>query len=291
MTAEKTIPYLRIALQRSGRLSERSVSLIKECGISFDQGGSRLTARATNFSAEFLFLRDDDIPEYVADGVADIGIVGINVVEEKAKEIEVLEKLGFGRCRLSVAMPRSMEYAGVSDLNGLSIATSYPNILTSYLKRNSITAEIHTISGSAEVAPSIGLSDVICDLVSTGSTLLSNGLREVETILHSEAVLVRSKSFPQEKEKVLRDFVFRLRAVLNSQTSKYIVLNAPNEALPRISEILPGLKSPTVVPLADEGWSAMHAVVQEDQFWEILERLESEGAEGIVVLPIEKMII
>lgn len=282
---------LRIAMQRTGRLSESSISLIKECGINFEHGGARLTARATNFPAEFLFLRDDDIPEYVHDGVADVGIVGLNVVTEKARSVEILERLGFGKCRLSIAIPRSREYSSSKDLSGLSLATSYPTILQNYLDAQGIKAEINILSGSVEVAPSIGLADAICDLVSTGSTLLSNGLREVETIFESEAVLIGCKNTNSDKEKVLEDFMFRMRAVRNSKRSKYIVLNAPSEASSKIAKILPGLKSPTVMPLSEPGWNAYHAVVQEDQFWEVLEKLEAVGAEGMVVLPIEKMIV
>lgn len=281
---------LRIALQKSGRLSDASLKLIKECGISFTNGTGKLKTVADNFPAEFLFLRDDDIPRYVADGVADVGIVGENVVVEDRSAVTITQKLGFSKCRLSIAIPRGESYQGIESLQGRHIATSYPNILGDFLKKNNIKATIHEISGSVEIAPSIGLADAICDIVSTGSTLMSNGLQEVEVVFHSQAVLIQTPTLSNEKQKLLQKLLFRIEAVQNARNNKYILLNAPNEVIPKITEILPGMKSPTILPLALEGWSSLHSVIQEDQFWEIIEQLKAAGAEGILVVPIEKMI-
>ncbi|GIV40626.1 MAG: ATP phosphoribosyltransferase [Thermonema sp.] len=281
---------LRIALQKSGRLSEASLKLIKECGISFTNGTGKLKTIADNFPAEFLFLRDDDIPRYVADGVADIGIVGENVVVEDRSEVVITKALGFSKCRLSIAIPRGETYEGIESLQGKHIATSYPNILRDFLNKNGIDATIHEISGSVEIAPSIGLADAICDIVSTGSTLMSNGLKEVEVIFRSQAVLIQTPVLNEEKQAVLQKLLFRIEAVQNARNNKYILLNAPKEAIPAIIDILPGMKSPTVLPLAMEGWYSLHSVIQEDQFWEIIEQLKAAGAEGILVVPIEKMI-
>lgn len=281
---------LRIAVQKKGRLSEKTIELIKNCGIKFTASSGRLKAQSHNFPMEFLFLRDDDIPGYVADGVADIGVLGMNEVEEKAQPVDVVEHLGFSKCRLSIAVHNHVDYTGSQWLNGKKIATSYPVILKKFLDENSINAEIHEISGSVEIAPTIGLTDAICDIVSTGSTLLSNGLKEVEQIYKSDAVLITHKNLSDEKKQILDKFMMRLKSVNRAQQYKYIILNTPNSSIEKISNILPGMKSPTVTPLAVEGWSALYSVVKEDEFWEIADQLHQEGAEGILVLPIEKMI-
>lgn len=282
---------LRIAVQKSGRLNENSIKILKEAGIEFDNGLNKLKAEAFNFPLEVFFLRDDDIPQYVEDGVADIGIVGENVVLEKNKELKVIDKLGFGKCRLSIAIPKEQKYKSIEDLNGKRIATSYSTILSKYLKKNKITAEIHEISGSVEIAPGIGLADAICDLVSSGSTLFTNGLKEVEVILKSEAVLVANKKLDQGRQDILDRLLFRINAVRKAKYNKYILMNAPNNKLDAICKVLPGMKSPTILPLAETGWSSVHSVVQEDQFWDIIEKLKSNGAQGILVVPIEKMIL
>lgn len=282
---------LRIAIQKSGRLNENSIKILKEAGIEFDNGLNKLKAEAFNFPLEVFFLRDDDIPQYVEDGVADIGIVGENVVLEKNKELKVIDKLGFGKCRLSIAIPKEQKYKSIDDLNGKRIATSYSTILSKYLKKNKITAEIHEISGSVEIAPGIGLADAICDLVSSGSTLFTNGLKEVEVILKSEAVLVANKKLDQSRQDILDKLLFRINAVRKAKYNKYILMNAPNNKLDAICKVLPGMKSPTILPLAETGWSSVHSVVQEDQFWDIIEKLKSNGAQGILVVPIEKMIL
>lgn len=282
---------LRIAIQKSGRLSESSLKLLKECGIDIDNGLNKLKAEASNFPIEVFFLRDDDIPQYVEDGVADIGIVGENVLLEKNKDLKVVEKLGFGKCRLSLAIPKDQKYKSIQDLNGKRIATTYATILSKYLKAQKIKAEIHEISGSVEIAPSIGLADAICDLVSSGSTLFTNGLKEVEVVLKSEAVLVSGKKLNKDQQLILNKLLFRLNAVRKAKNNKYILLNAPNKKLDAICKILPGMKSPTILPLADKGWSSVHSVVEENQFWEIIEKLKAEGAQGILVVPIEKMIV
>ena len=281
---------LKIAIQKSGRLHEDSLRLLKECGIDISNGGNKLKSTASNFPLEVYFLRDDDIPQYVEDAVADIGIVGENVVYEKKKEVEVMEKLGFGKCRLSIAVEKGDIYSR-EKLNGKKIATSYPVILQEFLAANQIEAEIHEISGSVEIAPGIGLADAICDLVSSGSTLLTNGLKEAETILDSQSVLIRNKKLDAEKQKLLDKLLFRLRAVKKAKNNKYILLNAPNEKLNDIINLLPGMKSPTVLPLAESGWSSVHSVIDENDFWDIIEQLRQEGAQGILVVPIEKMIV
>jgi ATP phosphoribosyltransferase len=282
---------LRIAIQKSGRLNENSIKILKEAGIEFDNGLNKLKAEAFNFPLEVFFLRDDDIPQYVEDGVADIGIVGENVVLEKNKELKMIDRLGFGKCRLSIAIPKDQKYKSITDLNGKRIATSYSTILSKYLKKNKITAEIHEISGSVEIAPGIGLADAICDLVSSGSTLFTNGLKEVEIILKSEAVLVANKKLDQSRQDILERLLFRINAVRKAKYNKYILMNAPNNKLDAICKVLPGMKSPTILPLAETGWSSVHSVVQEDQFWDIIEKLKSNGAQGILVVPIEKMIL
>ena len=285
-----SIQKLKIALQKSGRLSEESHKLLKKCGISFSNGLGKLRTEATNFPLEIFFLRDDDIPEYVADGVADIGIVGENIIFEDKRDVEIIEKLGFGKCRLSLAVPKSFEYSSVQDLDGKRIATSYPNILREYFAANNVETEIHTISGSVEIAPSIGLADAVCDLVSSGSTLFTNGLREVETVLRSEAVLIARKNLDEPAQKLLEKLLFRIKSVKAAKANKYILLNAPNDKLKEIAEVLPGIKSPTVMPLAESGWSSVHSVINENDFWEIVENLKNQGAEGILVLSIDQMI-
>lgn len=281
---------LRLAIQRKGRLSEDSLSLIKESGIKFSNGTGKLKSKARNFPIEFLFLRDDDIPDYVADGVADIGIVGENVALEKGKNIDNVKRLGFSKCRLSLAIPKEIDYKGLEYFHNSSIATSYPKILGDFLKKNKIASEIHEISGSVEIAPSIGLADGVCDIVSSGSTLLSNGLKEVETILQSEAVIIGNQNLNEEKKSILEKLLFRIECVQKGKNSKYILLNAPNEKIEEIIKMLPGMRSPTVVPLADRNWSSIHSVIKEDEFWEVIENLRNAGAEGILVVPIEKMI-
>ena len=282
---------LRIAIQKSGRLYEDSVALLKECGIDLRNVKDRLRTESDNFPLEVFFLRDDDIPQYVEDGVADIGIVGENVLYEKNKLTKIVEPLGFGKCRLSLAIPRSMEYTGVALLQGKRIATSYPVLVQQFLTKNNISAEIHEISGSVEIAPGIGLADVVCDLVSSGSTLFMNGLKEVETILSSQAVLIRNHDLSDTQLQLLDKLLFRIRSVRKAKRNKYILLNAPNEALQQIISLLPGMRSPTVLPLAESGWSSVHSVLNEDEFWEKIEQLKAAGAEGILVIPIEKMVM
>ena len=281
---------LRIAIQKSGRLYDDSISLLKECGIDLRNVKDRLKTESDNFPLEVFFLRDDDIPQYVEDGVADVGIVGLNVLHEKGKETEIIEELGFGKCRLALAINKNEEY-GANYLQGKRIATSYPLLLQKYLDENKITAEIHEISGSVEIAPGIGLAEVICDLVSSGSTLFMNGLKEVETILESQAVLVKNKELNEEQLKWVDKLLFRIRSVKKANRNKYILLNAPNDQLSKIFDLLPGMKSPTVLPLAEEGWSSVHSVLSEDEFWDKIEQLKAAGAQGILVVPIEKMII
>jgi len=282
---------LKIAIQRSGRLYDDSVKLLKECGIELNNGNKQLKSVAYNFPLEVYFFRDDDIPQYVHDGVADIGIVGQNVLLEKDKDIELLYRLGFGRCRLSVAIPKGMQYQSVKDLNGLKIATTYSSLLQKFLAEKNVEADIHEISGSVEIAPGIGLADAICDLVSSGSTLFTNGLKEVEVVLQSEAVLAANKNLSVEKKKILEKLLLRINAVKTAKNNKYIILNAPNNQLKNITKVLPGMKSPTIVPLAEEGWSSVQSVVNENVFWDVIEKLKELGAQGILVVPIEKMIV
>jgi ATP phosphoribosyltransferase len=282
---------LRIAIQKSGRLQEGSLQLLKESGLSFSNGKDQLKAPAQNFPAEVLFLRDDDIPQYVEDNVADVGIVGENVVAEKQKNINVVRRLDFAKCRLSLAVPRAENYDGLKWLNGRNIATSYPNIVQNFLKKNNIEAGIHEISGSVEIAPGIGLAEAICDLVSSGSTLLSNGLREVEVVMQSEAVLTANPMLSAEKKAILDKLLFRIEAVQKAKNSKYILLNCPNESIEKITNVIPGMKSPTIMPLSRSGWSSLHSVVDENDFWDRIDQLRSFGAEGILVIPIEKMIV
>jgi ATP phosphoribosyltransferase len=282
---------LRIAIQKSGRLYDESVKLLNECGIELRNVKDRLKTESDTFPMEVFFLRDDDIPQYVEDGVADIGIVGENVLFEKNKQADVVEKLGFGKCRLSIAIQRTETYEGVKSLHDKRIATSYPFLVNAFLQKNQITAEIHEISGSVEIAPGIGLADVVVDLVSSGSTLLMNGLKEVETILQSQAVLIKNKKLSNEQQILLDKLLFRIKAVKKAKRNKYVLMNAPNDKLQSIIALLPGMKSPTVLPLAETGWSSVHSVLSEDEFWEKIEQLKAAGAEGILVVPIEKMVI
>jgi ATP phosphoribosyltransferase len=282
---------LRIAIQKSGRLYDDSVKLLNECGIELRNVKDRLKTESDTFPMEVFFLRDDDIPQYVEDGVADIGIVGENVLFEKNKQAEIVEKLGFGKCRLSLAIPRSETYQGVQSLDGKRIATSYPFLVNEFLKKNNITGEIHEISGSVEIAPGIGLADVVVDLVSSGSTLFMNGLKEVETILQSQSVLIKNNKLNKEQEILLDKLLFRIKAVKKAKRNKYVLMNAPNEKLSEIIALLPGMRSPTVLPLAEGGWSSVHSVLSEDEFWEKIEQLKAAGAEGILVVPIEKMVM
>ncbi len=282
---------LKIAIQKSGRLHDDSVKLLKECGIDLMNGVNKLKTEASNFPLEVYFLRDDDIPEYVEDAVADIGIVGENVLYEKNKNVRIVDHLGFGKCRLSIAVERSEQYESNDYLNGKRIATTYPVIVQKFLDEKGISAELHEISGSVEIAPGIGLADAICDLVSSGSTLFMNGLKEVETILQSQAVLVKTSDLSSEKQEILDKLLFRIKAVKKAKNNKYILLNAPNNKLNEIISLLPGMKSPTVLPLAESGWSSVHSVLTENDFWDIIEKLKEAGAQGILVIPIEKMIM
>jgi len=282
---------LKIAVQKSGRLYEGSMKLLKECGIEVSNGNNQLRVIASNFPVEVFFLRDDDIPEYVQDAVADIGFVGENVVRESNKQTDTIEKLGFGKCRLSVAVPKNGSLQTVSDLDGKKIATSYPTILSGFLKEKNISALIHEISGSVEIAPKIGLADAICDLVSSGSTLFTNELKEIEVILQSEAVLISNQHLSVGKQVILESLLFRIRSVKKAKNNKYVLLNAPNDKLETICNLLPGMKSPTILPLAEPGWSSVHSVIQENDFWNVIEKLKANGAQGILIIPIEKMIV
>jgi len=281
---------IRLAVQKSGRLSEKSLSYIEACGISYSRNKVKLKSSARNFPLELLFLRDDDIPKYVADGVADVGIVGENVLAEKQQKVDTVLRLGFSKCRLSIAVPESQTYNGLSDLEGMRIATSYPNLLQDFLKKEGVTAESHEISGSVEIAPGIGLADAVCDIVSTGSTLLANGLKEVQPIFYSEAVMVANPSLSSEKKETLDRLMFRFQSVLRAKSYKYVLMNVPNDAVQTVSDLIPGMRSPTVTPLADGQWCSLHSVIQEDDFWGKIDQLRAAGAEGILVIPIEKMI-
>jgi len=282
---------LKIAIQKNGRLSEKSIELLKSCGIQLSIGDRNLKADSKNFPIEVLFLRDDDIPQYVEQGVADIGILGENEVWEKDKAVNTIKKLGFATCKLSLAIPKDEVYEDLTYFNCKKIATSYPKILSNFFNKKNITVEIEEISGSVEIAPGIGLADAIFDIVSTGSTLLMNGLKEVETVTNSTAVLISKRNLSQEKQQILDKLVFRIDAVRAAEENKYILLNAPETAIEKISAILPGMKSPTVVPLSQSGWVSIHSVVKEDDFWNVIEKLKQAGAEGILVVPIEKMIL
>ena len=282
---------IRIAIQKSGRLQEGSIALLKESGLTLSNGHGQLKAQALNFPLEVLFLRDDDIPQYIEDKVVDAGIVGENIFVEKNKKAKLLKRLDFAKCRLALAVPKSADYSGPGFLQGKNIATSYPVIVKNYLQANNIEAGIHEISGSVEIAPGIGLADAICDIVSTGSTLLGNGLKEVETVMQSEAVMIAGAGLPPEKQNILDQLLFRIDAVNTAKNNKYILLNCPNEAIEKITSVIPGMKSPTVMPLGREGWSSLHSVVNENDFWTRIGQLKPCGAEGILVIPIEKMIL
>lgn len=281
---------LKIAIQKNGRLSEKSLELLKECGIKLSNGERKLKTTSSNFPVEILFLRDDDIPQYVEQGVADVGILGENEVWEKNKKVNLLKKLGFANCRLSIAIPKEENYTGLTFFNQKKVATSYPNILQNYFTQNQIEAEIETIGGSVEIAPGIGLADGIFDIVSTGSTLQMNGLKEVELVTKSEAVMISNTALNGEKKAILEQLLFRIESVKNASENKYILLNAPNSSIQSIASILPGMKSPTVLPLQKQDWSSIHSVVKEDEFWDVIDQLKILGAEGILIINIEKMI-
>jgi ATP phosphoribosyltransferase len=282
---------LKMAIQKSGRLSEKSLQLLRSCGIQLSNGERKLKTISSNFPIEVLFLRDDDIPQYVEQGVADIGILGENEVWEKAKQIATLKKLGFGQCKLSLAIPKDEVYEGLQYFQDKKIATSYPGILKNFLQSKNIVAQIEEIGGSVEIAPGIGLAHGIFDIVSTGSTLLMNGLKEVEVVANSTAVLVSNNHLDEEKKKIVDKLLFRIEAVQASETNKYILLNAPEAAIEKITTILPGMKSPTILPLGEPGWVSIHSVVKEDEFWEVIDQLKLLGAQGILVVPIEKMVV
>jgi ATP phosphoribosyltransferase len=282
---------LKVAVQKSGRLLDDSLALLKECGISIDNGRNQLKASARNFPIDVLYLRNGDIPQYVQDGVADIGIIGQNTMIEKEKNIKEALQLGFSKCRLSIATPRQADYSGPQWLEGKRIATSYPNSLRQYLKSHNVTAEIHEISGSVEIAPNIGLADAICDLVSTGSTLFKNNLKEQEVMFKSQACIVQTEDLDPELQQILDKLVFRIQSVLTARKNKYLLMNARDEAVQDIINVLPGMKSPTVMPLAQSGWSSIHTVISEDRFWDIIDSLKDKGAEGILIVPIQKMIL
>lgn len=282
---------VRIAIQKSGRLNEDSLALLKNCGISIDNGKDQLKASARNFPVEVFFLRNGDIPQYLRDGVVDLAILGSNTLEEKGTDLEIIEKLGFSKCRVSIAVPKETSVSSPKDLEGKRIATSYPNTVQQFLDKEGLKAELHIINGSVEIAPNIGLADAICDIVSSGSTLFKNNLKEVITISQSEAVLVQSPLIQKEQLAIVDKIRFRIRAVLRAKKSKYILLNTPNDKIEAVSKILPVLKSPTVLPLAKTGWSSLHSVINEDDFWEVIDALKAEGAEDILVCPIEKMVL
>ncbi len=283
---------LTLAIQKSGRLSEDSLKLLKDCGIHLQNGiTTKLKSKATNFPLEILKMRDDDIPECINDNIADIGIIGENEFLEKKKKLKIIERLGYSKCRISIAVPKDMKYDNIYDLENKSIATSYPNILKKFLKKNNVNATLRTISGSVEIAPSIGLADAVFDIVSSGSTLISNGLKEVEIVMNSEAILIANPKLDKDKLELLNKLLFRIRAVNKAKNRKYILLNAPNKSIDKICNLLPGMKSPTVMPLLKNDWSSLHSVIEEDEFWENIEKLKQYGAEGILVIPIEKMII
>ena len=282
---------LKIAIQKSGRLNEESLQMLKDCGISINNGNDQLKAEASNFPLEILFLRNSDIPQYLIDGVVDVAIVGDNLLVEKGQNVTVAEKLGFSKCRVSVAVPKMFEYNSIQDLNNLRVATSYPTTVLNFFKSKNVSIDIHQISGSVEIAPNIGLSDAIVDIVSSGSTLFKNNLKEVEVILKSEAVLAVSPNISTENQEILNKLQFRIQSVLKARKSKYILMNVPNDKIQEVSQILPVLKSPTIMPLAESGWSSLHSVIEEDTFWEVIDQLKSAGAEGILVCPIEKMVL
>lgn len=282
---------LKIAIQKSGRLHDDSLKILKDCGIAVDNGKDQLKASARNFPLEVFYLRNGDIPQYLRDGVVDIAIIGENVLIEKGNNIQISERLGFSKCRVSLAVPKSQEFNSIKDLEGKRIATSYPETVKNYLAERGVSADLHIINGSVEIAPNIGLADAICDIVSSGSTLFKNNLKEVEVMLKSEAVLASSPKMSQTSQMLLDKLLFRIRAVLTARSSKYILLNVPNDKIEAVSAILPVLKSPTILPLAEEGWSSLHSVIKEDTFWEVIDELKQNGAEGILICPIEKMVL
>ncbi|MFT6921564.1 MAG: ATP phosphoribosyltransferase [Crocinitomicaceae bacterium] len=282
---------LKIAIQKSGRLNEESLKLLKSCGIRIENGIDQLKVSVPNFPLEIFYLRNSDIPQYLEDGVVDIAIIGENLLIEKENNVKVVEKLGFSKCRVSLAVPKDIDVADVSYFNGRKIATSYPNTIKNFLAERNVVAEIHTISGSVEIAPNIGLADGICDIVSSGSTLFKNGLKETQVILKSEAVLASSMNLSEEKQVILDKLLFRIKAVLKAKSSKYVLMNVPNDKITLVSSILPVLKSPTVLPLAEEGWSSLHSVIDEDKFWEVIDELKEAGAEGILIVPIDKIVL
>lgn len=282
---------IRIAVQKTGRLNEDSIQILKDCGISIDNGKDQLRASSRNFPLEVFYLRNGDIPQYLRDGVVDIAIIGENVLVEKGGDILIAERLGFSKCKVSLAVPKSVKYNSVQDFEGKRIATSYPNTVKNYLDKKGVKADLHIINGSVEIAPNIGLADAICDIVSSGSTLFKNNLKEVEVMLTSEAVLAVSPKISTERRVLFEKLQFRIQSVLRARQSKYILLNAPNDRLDAIIKLLPGMRSPTVLPLAEEGWSSVHTVINKDKFWEVLTELKQNGAEGILVCPIEKMVL
>ncbi|WP_418636633.1 ATP phosphoribosyltransferase [Winogradskyella sp.] len=282
---------LKIAIQKSGRLNQDSLELLKDCGIKIDNGKDQLKVSARNFPLEVLYLRNSDIPQYIEDGVVDIAIIGENILIEKQKQAEVVEKLGFAKCRVSLAVPKRIETDEAAYFNGKKIATSYPNTLQTYLKKNNIEADIHVISGSVEIAPNIGLADGVCDIVSSGSTLFKNGLRETQVILKSEAVLAKNRNLNAEKEAILEKLIFRIQAVLRAKNSRYVLMNVPTSKIDEVTAILPVLRSPTILPLAQKGWSSLHSVIEEEKFWNNIDALKNAGAEGILVVPIDKMVL
>lgn len=282
---------IRIAIQKSGRLNEDSLRVLKDCGISIDNGKDQLKASSRNFPMDVFYLRNGDIPQYLKDGVVDIAIIGENVLIEKGEDIAIVEKLGFSKCKVSLAIPKSTAYNSIKDFEGKRIATSYPNTVRSYLEERGVKADLHIINGSVEIAPNIGLADAICDIVSSGSTLFKNNLKEVEVMLKSEAVLAVSPKISEERKKILKKIQFRIKSVLQARKSKYVLMNAPNAKLDAILKLLPGMRSPTVLPLAEKGWSSVHTVINKDKFWEVIDELKQAGAEGILVCPIEKMVL
>jgi len=282
---------IRIAIQKSGRLNEDSLKLLKSCGISIDNGKDQLKAAARNFPLEVFYLRNGDIPQYLRDGVVDLAIIGENLMVEKGQDLKVIERLGFSKCRVSIAIPKDVHFSDLQQLNGTRIATSYPNTVQQFLRENQLEAELHIINGSVEIAPNIGLSEAVCDIVSSGSTLFKNNLKEVATLMHSEAVLVQSPQVEQGLISEINTLQFRIQTVLRAKKSKYILMNVPNAKIDEIAEILPVLKSPTIMPLAQEGWSSLHSVIDENDFWGVIDQLKAAGAEGILVCPIEKMVV
>ncbi len=282
---------LKIAVQKSGRLNQDSLKLLKSCGIDIDNGKDQLKVDVQNFPLEILYLRNSDIPQYLEDGVVDIAIIGENVLIEQEKQISIVEKLGFSKCRVSLAIPKDVEGDSINYFEGKKIATSYSNTLNAFLKQNNINSEIHTISGSVEIAPNIGLADGICDIVSSGSTLFKNGLKETQVILKSEAVLAKSNLIEKEQQQILNKLLFRIQAVLRAKNTKYVLMNLPNNKIEEVSKILPVLKSPTVLPLAEKGWSSLHSVIDETKFWDVIDELKNAGAEGILIVPIDKMVL